>query len=40
MKGTMKRTQRGMTLISFIIVLAVVGVFVYMGMKLLPMYSE
>ena len=40
MKGTMKRTQRGMTLISFIIVLAVVGVFVYMGMKLIPMYSE
>ena len=40
MKGSMKRTQRGMTLISFIIVLAVVGVFVYMGMKLIPMYSE
>ncbi|MDQ3617151.1 MAG: DUF4845 domain-containing protein [Pseudomonadota bacterium] len=36
----MKRTQRGMTLIGFIIVLAVVGVFVYMGMKLIPMYSE
>ncbi|KAB8166247.1 DUF4845 domain-containing protein [Marilutibacter maris] len=35
-----KRTQGGMTLISFIIVLAVVGVFVYMGMKLIPMYSE
>ena len=36
----MKRTQRGMTLIGFIMVLAVVGVFVYMGMKLVPMYSE
>lgn len=36
----MKRTQSGMTLIGFIIVLAVVGVFVYMGMKLIPMYSE
>lgn len=36
----MKRTQGGMTLIGFIIVLAVVGVFVYMGMKLIPMYSE
>lgn len=36
----MKRTQRGMTLIGFILVLAVVGVFVYMGMKLIPMYSE
>jgi hypothetical protein len=29
-----------MTLTSFILVLAVVGVFVYMGMKLIPMYSE
>ena len=29
-----------MTLISFIVVLAVVGVFIYMGMKLIPMYSE
>ena len=36
----MKRTQRGMTLIGFILVLAVVGVFAYMGMKLIPMYSE
>ena len=36
----LKRTQRGMTLISFILVLGVVGVFVYMGMKLIPMYSE
>jgi hypothetical protein len=36
----MKRTQRGMTLMGFIIVLAVVGVFVYMGMKVIPMYSE
>ncbi|WP_425481641.1 DUF4845 domain-containing protein [Cognatilysobacter lacus] len=29
-----------MTLTSFILVLAVVGVFIYMGMKLIPMYSE
>lgn len=36
----MKRNQSGMTLIGFIIVLAVVGVFVYMGMKLIPMYTE
>lgn len=36
----MKRTQGGMTLIGFIIVLAVVGIFAYMGMKLIPMYSE
>ncbi|MBB1089021.1 DUF4845 domain-containing protein [Lysobacter sp. SG-8] len=36
----MKRMQGGMTLIGFIIVLAVAGVFIYMGMKLIPMYSE
>ena len=36
----MKRTQRGMTLIGFIIVLAVVGIFAYVAMKLVPMYSE
>jgi hypothetical protein len=36
----MKRTQRGMTLIGFIMVLAVVGILVYMGMKVIPMYSE
>lgn len=36
----MKRTQRGMTLIGFLLVLAVVGVFIYMGMKLIPMYTE
>src|SRR3546814_2598643 len=36
----MKRTQRGMTLMSFIIVLAVVGFAAYIGMKLFSMYSE
>ena len=36
----MKRAQRGMTLIGFVLVLAVAGVFIYMGMKLIPMYSE
>lgn len=36
----MKRNQSGITLIGFIIVLGVVGVFVYMGMKLIPMYTE
>lgn len=36
----MKRTQRGMTLLSFVIVLGVVGFFAYIGMKLFPMYSE
>jgi hypothetical protein len=36
----MKRTQGGMTLLSFVVVLAVVGLFAYIGMKLFPMYSE
>ncbi|QWP76035.1 DUF4845 domain-containing protein [Lysobacter sp. K5869] len=36
----MKRNQRGITLLGFIITLAVVGVFAYVGMKLVPMYSE
>lgn len=36
----MKRTQGGMTLIGFIIVLGVIGFFAYIGMKLVPMYSE
>ena len=36
----MKRTQGGMTRVGFIIVLAVAGVFIYMGMKVIPMYSE
>ena len=36
----MKRKQSGMTLIGFVIVLGVVGLFAYVGMKLFPMYSE
>lgn len=36
----MKRTQSGMTLIGFIVVLGVVGLFAFIGMKLIPMYSE
>ena len=36
----MKRNQSGLTLIGFIVVLAVVGLFAYVGMKLFPMYSE
>lgn len=36
----MKRTQGGMTLIGFVVVLGVVGLFAYVGMKLFPMYSE
>ncbi len=33
-------TQRGMTLTSFLVVLAVVGFFLYITMKLFPMYQE
>ena len=33
-------TQRGMTLTSFLTVLIVVGFFIYIGMKLFPMYQE
>ncbi|MFK3650008.1 DUF4845 domain-containing protein [Lysobacter enzymogenes] len=36
----MKRNQRGITLLGFIITLSVVGVFAYVGMKLVPMYTE
>jgi hypothetical protein len=34
------RRQRGITLISLIIVLTVLGIFAYVGMKLFPMYTE
>jgi hypothetical protein len=36
----MKRTQRGITLIGFILVLCVVGLFAYVGMVIGPAYSE
>ncbi len=36
----MKNSQGGITLLGFVIVLAVVGLFAYVGMKLFPMYSE
>lgn len=36
----MKSKQSGVTLIGFLIILAVVGFFAYMAMKLLPSYSE
>jgi hypothetical protein len=32
--------QQGLTLTSFVIVLAVVGFFAYVGMKVVPMYLE
>ncbi len=36
----MKRTQSGISLVGFIVMLGVAGVFIYMGMKVIPMYSE
>lgn len=36
----MKRNQSGMTLIGFVIVLGIVGLFIYVGMKVVPMYTE
>ncbi|MFC3653781.1 DUF4845 domain-containing protein [Dyella humi] len=39
-EGTMKSKQSGITLIGFIVVLAVAGFFAYMAMKLVPAYSE
>jgi Tfp pilus assembly protein PilE len=38
--GIMLAKQRGITLVSFVIVLVVIGFFVYMGMVLGPSYSE
>ncbi|TDR39389.1 uncharacterized protein DUF4845 [Tahibacter aquaticus] len=36
----MKQSQRGLTLIGFVVVLCVVGFFAYCAMKLVPVYSE
>ena len=36
----MKRMQRGMTMLGFLITLSVVILFVYCGMKIVPMYVE
>ena len=36
----MNRKQSGMTMLGFLITLAVVMFFLYCGMKILPMYSE
>src|SRR5688572_13316344 len=36
----MKHNQSGMPLIGVVITLAVVGVFIYAGLKLIPMYTE
>ncbi|WP_372012868.1 DUF4845 domain-containing protein [Pseudoxanthomonas sp. 10H] len=36
----MKRKQSGLSLVAFLVVLAVVGFAAYIGMKLFPMYQE
>ena len=36
----MKRLQRGMTMLGFLITLSVVILFLYCGMKIVPMYIE
>ena len=35
-----RSSQRGITLLGFIVVLAVLGFFAFTGMRLFPMYSE
>lgn len=36
----MHNRQRGLTLIGFVVILAVLGFFAYVGMKLFPVYTE
>jgi hypothetical protein len=38
--NAMMRSQRGITLIGFVVVLAVVGLFAYVGMKVFPIYEQ
>ena len=40
MVNSIAKRQRGITLIGFLIVLSVAGFFIYVGMKLVPVYSE
>lgn len=39
-EGTMKSRQNGITLIGFLVILAIVGFLGYMAMKLVPAYAE
>ena len=39
-RQSMHSRQRGLTLIGFVIVLALLGFFAYVGMKLFPVYGE
>ena len=36
----MKRNQQGVTLIGFVVMLALVGVLAYLGMKVFPIYQQ
>lgn len=36
----MMRSQRGITLVGFVLVLALVGVLAYLGMKVFPIYEQ
>ena len=36
----MKRNQQGVTLIGFVLMLALVGVLAYLGMKVFPIYQQ
>jgi hypothetical protein len=36
----MKRSERGITLIGFVVILALVGVLAYLGMKVFPIYEQ
>ncbi|MFT3896499.1 MAG: DUF4845 domain-containing protein [Thermomonas sp.] len=36
----MKRSERGITLIGFVVVLALVGILAYLGMKVFPIYEQ
>ena len=36
----MKRNQQGITLIGFVVMLALVGVLAYLGMKVFPIYQQ
>ena len=36
----MKRNQQGITLIGFVVMLALVGVLAYLGMKVFPIYHQ
>lgn len=36
----MMRNQRGITLVGFVVILALVGVLAYLGMKVFPIYEQ